>query len=176
MILQPLSARRPSRRAMLAGLASAAGAGSLAACSSLAPEVPTTALTVSITADEQINPNEKGLPSPILLRIYELKSATVFQEASFFDLLDKDTGKLGADLVSKREFELKPGEATHYDRTAPVETRHVGVIAGFRQIEAAQWRAVVEITPEQASTLLIKISALAVTLTRRDERRTLGLF
>ncbi|MFC6746752.1 type VI secretion system lipoprotein TssJ [Methylobacterium persicinum] len=164
--------RRMSRRDLMLGFASATA---LAGCSS-APDMPTTPLNVTINADEQINPNESGIPSPIVLRIYELKSPTAFEQASFFDLLDHDTTKLGTDLVAKREFEMKPGEKGAYTRDAPAEVRHVGIIAGFRQIDVAQWRAVVAIKPESDNALLISVTALAAKIERQRDRRTFGLF
>ncbi len=75
---------------------------------------------------------------------------TVFEETSIFDLLDKDTARLGSDLVSKRELELKTGDRTSIHSLFPIETRYIGVIAGFRQVDVAQWRSSIVLAPGSA--------------------------
>lgn len=71
---------------------------------------------------------------------------------------------------------MKPGEKGAYTRDAPVEVRHVGIIAGFRQIDVAQWRSVVAIKPESDNALLISVTALAARIERQRDRRSFGLF
>jgi type VI secretion system protein VasD len=105
------------------------------------------------------------------LRIYELKSLTAFQAASFFDLLDDDTKALGQDLVAKREIEIKPGEKQAFDRKTPVETHFIGVIAGFRVMDTAKWRASVEIEAERAGAVVVKVTAQTVTINVTKDKR-----
>ncbi|MHB8885001.1 MAG: type VI secretion system lipoprotein TssJ [Methylovirgula sp.] len=145
----------------------------LADCASMAPK--TTPLKFLVQADKSINPDEQGNPYPIVLRIYELKQDTQFNQMSYFDLADSDTNKLGADLVAKREIELKPGDTQKFERDTPVETRYIGVIAGFRNIQNAQWRAVGEIKPERGNQIVIQVTAYAVSL-KAVADKTLGLF
>jgi type VI secretion system protein VasD len=135
----------------------------LSACSST-PAVKKSGLQVVIEADDTINLNEQRDPSPIVLRFYELKSPTVFNQATFFELFDKDSERLGADLVSKREFEVKPQDKLDFTRETPIETKHLGVIAGFREINSAQWRDIVDIVPERDNQIVVKVTSLAVDL------------
>ncbi|AZO78239.1 MULTISPECIES: type VI secretion system lipoprotein TssJ [unclassified Bosea (in: a-proteobacteria)] len=165
----------PTRRSLLAGLAVGAGAPLIAACSSGPPAAKTTSLEFGIEADQEINANENGDPSPIVLRVYELKTKNAFEQASFFELLDSDTAKLGADLVSKRELEVKPGEKSSFKRESPTEAKHIGVIAGFRQIEVAQWRSLVDIVPDRDNAFLITVRALAVKIELQRASRNFGL-
>lgn len=155
--------RRPSRREVaLTGI----GGGllvALSACSST-PAAKKSGLKVVIEADDTINLNEQRDPSPIVLRFYELKSPTIFNQATFFELFDKDSEKLGADLVSKREFEVKPQDKLDFTRETPVETKHLGVIAGFREINSAKWRDIVDIVPERDNQIVVKVTSLAVEL------------
>jgi type VI secretion system protein VasD len=149
----------PLRRALvLGGLAVLGGCGGTPA-----PKV--SPLRVQITADPSINPNADDDPSPTVVRIYELKSDTTFRQADFFALFDNDAQTLGADLISKREFELLPGAKQSYERDAPIETDFVGVIAGFRDINTAQWRAIAPVKRERVNDLIITVTALAVTIT-----------
>ena len=135
----------------------------------------TTGLRFIVSADELINPNAESQPSPVLLRIYELKSLTAFTQANFFELLDNDTALLGSDMIAKREIEIKPEERQAFDRATPVETHFIGVIAGFRENDKAIWRASLELTPEQSGSVVVKLTAQAVSISfTRD--KSLGLF
>lgn len=155
----------PLRRHLCGWLAASVGASWIGGCALPKPEV-TTPLTVTIDADAEINTNEKGNPSPVVLRLYELTATETFERASFFELLDGDTAKLGTELVAKREFEIKPGETKVLTRDSPAATRHLGVIAGFREITAAEWRAIVDVKPDQDNAFLLSITATTVTLRR----------
>lgn len=164
----------PTRRAVvLGGLAT--GSVSLAGCGQVDLTPKTLQLRFLVDADLQINPNEQQEPSPILLRVYELKSVTQFLQAQFFELLDNDSQKLGPDLVAKREFEMKPGDKQEFTRQTPLETRHIGVIAGFRAIDAARWRASTELDPDRGTNVVISVTAQAVDITTSSIRR-FGLF
>jgi type VI secretion system protein VasD len=164
-------AARSSRRRLLAALplllVSACGGGDKG------PK--TTGLRYIVDADELINPNTESQPSPVLLRIYELKSLNAFQQATFFELLDNDTALLGQDMVAKREIEIKPGERQAFDRATPVDSRFIGVIAGFRENDKATWRASLELVPEQSGAIVVKLTAQAVSISLTRDR-SFGLF
>lgn len=164
---------RPTRRGTLAWLISAP---SLVGGCAGTPTVKTTSLEFGIEADQEININTNGEPSPVVLRVYELKTKSAFEQASFFELLDGDSAKLGADLVAKREFEVKPGEKASFKRDSPTDAKHIGVIAGFREIETAQWRSVVDIVPDRDNAFVIQVTALAVKITLARASRNFGVF
>lgn len=149
----------PSRRLVLAG-----GALLLTGCGG-APKPKVSPLRVQIIADPSINPNADDDPSPTVVRVYELKSDTKFRQADFFALFDNDATTLGADLVGKREFEIKPGQTETYERDVPIEAEYIGVIAGFRDITSAQWRAAVKIKKEYVNDIIINITSLSVNIT-----------
>jgi type VI secretion system protein VasD len=96
-------------------------------------------LSLSVAAD--VNPDSQSRPSPIVVRVYQLKDDTAFKDADFFTLYDKEQGTLSAALLSREEFELVPGDHRVIDYQLPVEARFVGVAAAFRDIRNAEWRA-----------------------------------
>lgn len=165
--------RVTTRRLVVTGLAALLGVFTLAACASLEPKK--TPVKFFVQADQSINPDAQGNPFPIVLRIYELKQSSQFSQLAFFDLLDTDASKLGSDLVAKREIEMKPGDKQSFDRDTPLDTRYIGVIAGFRNLENAQWRAVAEITPDHGNEIVIKVTAFSVNIDSR-RTKTFGLF
>lgn len=142
----------------------------LGACSS-DRSAKTTPLKFFIEADQVINPNERGEPSPVVLRIYELKSTSSFMQAQFFELLDNDAAKLGADLVGKHEIELKPGDKSELERNTSIDTKHVGIVAWFRVGPGAEWRRTTEITPERNNAVVVKVTAQAISIEKDSSRR-----
>ncbi|WP_426441377.1 type VI secretion system lipoprotein TssJ [Bradyrhizobium genosp. P] len=136
----------------------------------------TTPIRFVIEADELVNPNTHGNPSPVVIRIYELKSTTSFTQAQFFELFDDDAKRLGPDLVAKREVELTPGDTVDFERDTPIETRNVGVIAGFRSGNDAQWRSTAEIKPNRDNKISVKLTAQAVSIEEEASRKWWKIF
>jgi len=157
-----------NRRSCLLG--SLALAATLGACSTQR-EPKTSGIKFLIEADSLVNPNEKGEASPVVVRVYELKSVTAFMQASFFDLLDNDTQKLGADLVAKREFELKPGAREEFERETPIETKSIGVVAWFRNLDQADWRKTFDVDSERNNDIVVKVTAQSISIDTDSSRK-----
>jgi len=121
-------------------------------------------IRTSVTTDSGVNPDSRGRPSPVVVRLLELKSLTGFESADFFSLFERDKETLGADLVAREELQLRPGEQRSFERTLQADTTYVGVIAAFRDLERARWRAAVPVKPKKSMPLIIKIDALAVSM------------
>jgi type VI secretion system protein VasD len=124
-----------------------------------------TAVSGSIAASPKANPSVSRRPSPLLVRVYELKTPTAFNAADFVSLYQRDQAELGADLVARDELTLSPGETRPWAKTLAAETRFIGVFAAYRDLEHARWRAVVPIQPGQKQQLVIQADELAVTAT-----------
>ncbi|WP_269584527.1 type VI secretion system lipoprotein TssJ [Roseibium sp. Sym1] len=144
----------------------------LAACSRVPPPTP---IKVQLQADEYTNPNENGDPSPVVVRVYQLKEVTAFQNAEYFDLADNDKKVLGGDLIGVQEYEMTPGKSQDYNRDVSSEATHIGVIASFRDIENAQWRDSIELKQEKKNEFVIYLTTLAVRIQKLRSRR-LGVF
>ncbi len=127
-----------------------------------------TTIEANIVAAEDLNPDYDGQASPLVVRMYELKSPTAFNNASFFALYDSDVAELGDDLKGKEEIELRPGDKLEFERELQPETRFVGFIAGYRDIENAAWRAVAEVPEGESTDLKIDFGRLAVKIVEVD--------
>ena len=114
---------------------------------------------LSIQAAQNVNPDINGRASPILLRFFELKSTAAFNNADFFTLYDQSVGELGADYVAHFDVEMKPGESIEIQREFMLDTRYLGVIAAYRDINNSVWRRVVDIEVDSNSDLLITLSS-----------------
>lgn len=128
---------------------------------------PPAELAAKVLASEHLNPNADGIASPIVVRLYELKSTANFDDSDFFSLYDDDTSALGADLVAKDEFRFKPGEERQIHRQLDPGTRFIGVLAAYRDLEGSTWRASTPIQEHRvnAYTLLLDRNEVSITQT-----------
>lgn len=92
------------------------------------------AMTVAAAADT--NPDGSGRPSPIVVRVYQLKTDAAFKGADFFALYDDDQKVLGAELISRDEYVMNPSERKTIDVTVSRDTRFIGALAAFRDRNA----------------------------------------
>jgi len=139
----------------------------IVACSSLPWPIFPTRIDAHILASFEINPDADGRPSPMVVRVYELKSKNVFDEADFFKLYDEEAATLGGDLLNREEFEVAPGEGRNYEHKAHDDTRFLGVIAAYRDITHAHWRASFELEQNSKNKLVIQIGKQSVSINRQ---------
>ncbi|MHC8369308.1 type VI secretion system lipoprotein TssJ [Pseudomonas sp. MDT1-85] len=119
----------------------------LAGCSSLSPYSTVTKLNLKLTASDQLNPDLNGRPSPIVVRLLELKHPVTFENADFFSLYERAKESLVPDLVASEELELRPGETIELKLSVEEGSRYVGVLAAYRDLPETKWRYTVQITP-----------------------------
>ena len=118
-----------------------------------------------ISAAADLNPSATQRPSPLVLRIYELRSDTAFNKADFIALYQSEQSAIGADLVLKDEFMLQPGETRSYERMLSIETRWLAVFGIYRNVERAVWRAIAPVPPGKSLKLSISAQSQALSLT-----------
>lgn len=134
----------------------------VAACGSKPPPPPL--LKGDIKVDKRVNPDGSGRPSPVVLRVYELKSLSAFNTADFFALFEKEGETLGGDLLGREEFQLDPGETRAYQRQLQPDTKFIGVVAAFRDLERARWRQTAPL-PDKKKSLKITFGLQAEAVT-----------
>lgn len=140
----------------------------LAGCGSASPKPPNpTVVEVLIEASSGLNPDSKGRASPIVMRFFELKTHAAFNGADFFSVWDRERETFGAELVAREEFSLRPSETTTFKRTLQPETRYLGVVAAFRDLEHAQWRADYSVKPHETQSFVIRLDQRSVTVLRK---------
>lgn len=123
----------------------------LAGCSTLSPYSHLTKLHLRLTASDQLNPDLNGRPSPIVVRLYELKHAVAFENADFFSLYERAREALAPDMVATEELELRPGETLELKLSVQKGSRYVGVVAAYRDLSQASWRSTLHLAPRTAT-------------------------
>jgi type VI secretion system protein VasD len=133
---------------MTRALTFVAAAGLLAACLAGCkskppkpepPPPPPKPAMVIVTRD--VNPDLAGRPSPIVVRVYQLKEEGAFNSANYYALIDKEQETLGQSLVSREEYELQPGTTREVQLKIPPESRYLGAVAGYRNLNNSKWKA-----------------------------------
>lgn len=133
-----------------------------------APPPPPTVLTAVLRAQANVNPDIRGRPSPVTVRVYLLRRRNLFEGADFFALYERDKDILGADVVDKEELQLMPGDTHQIEKQLTPEVAFIGVFAAFRDLERAQWRSALAVIPRQKNNLLINLEQSIVTISRRN--------
>ena len=121
-------------------------------------------LTVDVLAAARLNPSVSGRPSPVVVRIYELKAAAPFESADFVSLFDKEQATLGGDVIARDEFVLGPSESMAIKRDLSADSKFIAVMAAFRDLERAKWRAVVPLIAGEDNALSVRLDALTVSI------------
>jgi type VI secretion system protein VasD len=126
---------------------------------------PAKPLLVLVTASATINPGLNERPAPVVLRLYELRSSSSFDSADFFALLQKEGQVLGADLLVRDEYQLKPGEQLELSRKLSAGVTRVAAMVAFRDLERAIWKTSISIGNPPPSQLRVTIDERRVQLT-----------
>jgi type VI secretion system protein VasD len=106
-----------------------------------------------LVASNDANPDIGGRPSPIVVRVFQLRGAAEFANADFFALYGSEKEALGASLVQREEYVMRPGQRLETQMELAPETRYIGAIAAFRDVNGARWRA---LQPRPARPLFSK--------------------
>lgn len=120
-----------------------------------------TDLKIEFLVDANINPNESGRPSPLFIRMYELKSNKMLKNADFLDIFEADKEALGADLVVKHKLKrIKPGENRVDQFVLDPEAKYVGLYAEFFNFKAAKYKLIIPVVVNNVfrNSVAIRIS------------------
>lgn len=120
---------------------------------------PSTDLIINVS--KNVNPDTSDRPSPVVMKIFELSSRTIFDTQDFFSLYDTPEKLLGPDLIKKDELELQPNTVQKYKMSLNRNTRYVGVVVAYRNIDQARWRAVIEVDPTGYDDINVNVEAIA---------------
>jgi type VI secretion system protein VasD len=155
-----------------------AGVLSLAACTSsggggaapsldpaAAPPAAPRSLQITISASADINPGPSGKAAPLSISLYVLRSPGKFQSLDYFGLKDRGASELASDLVTSSSVSVRPGEKKTVTLTAGPDAGYIGVAAGYREIDSAQWRSQTDIG--EATNFEVRAGKSSVSISKR---------
>lgn len=120
-----------------------------------------TDLTLVLRVDSDINPDDKRKPSPLYIRLYELKATKMLRNADFLGLYERDTEVLGADFVAKQELKrILPGGNRMDSFVLHKETRYIALYAEFLDYKAAKYIVIAPVVANNviSTTVTVRVS------------------
>jgi type VI secretion system protein VasD len=126
-------------------------------------------IDLAVASQINSNPDHTGRPSPVIVKVYELRSDLAFSQSDFRPLFETPVQVLGADLLAADELVLVPGEARRITYEPVEGTRFLGLLAGFRQAERAKWKVVSPVDFEEVNTVGIEIRDATLILIPAEE-------
>ncbi len=151
-----------SRRTLLKLLPLLAVPAALARCAP--PPKPPAVLTLTIIGSGEQNPDMSGKPSPVAVRIYQLTATAKFERGDVFALTEHEQQTLGQDDAGSQEFVLSPNETQTKIFELKPGVQSIGVVALYRDIDRAQWRAVAPVASSGPTKLALNVGKLAISL------------
>ncbi|WDU64691.1 type VI secretion system lipoprotein TssJ [Pseudomonas poae] len=145
--------------------------GLLAGCSSISPFSTLTKLDLTLTAGDAVNPDLHGRPSPVVLRLIELRHPVAFENADFFSLYARAEQTLPKDWVSSEELEMRPGERQALKLSLEPQSRYVGVLVAYRDLPHVQWRLVLPVAPAQLTRADLVLDHTGIRIDAPDTRK-----
>lgn len=147
---------------------------SLASCSKVNGSGKTigldTDLRLVIQTDKDINPDANNRPSPVFVRMYELKSPIIFHQADFMSLFNKDKAVLEADFINKQDLKIfVPGDKRESSFVLNKGTKFVALYAEFLQYQNANYKVIFPVTPGNivGNRIYVKITGNHMVLTEK---------
>ena len=128
---------------------------------------PPAVLTLSIAGSADQNPDINGAPAPIAIRIYQLTATAKFERGDVFALTEREQQTLGTDSAGSQEFVIAPNEKRTLKFELKPMVQAIGVVALYRNIDAAQWRADAPVATSGPTDLTLNIAKLAISLKPR---------
>lgn len=115
---------------------------------------------LSISVAEEVNQDELGRSSPIVIRLYELKKEVAVEGMDFFSIYDQTEPDFKTAVSSMKEFQVNPGQKLEQLLVTDVSTKYLMLVAAFKDIDNSQWKVVHEI--EQSDELALVIEGKSI--------------
>jgi type VI secretion system protein VasD len=139
-------------------------AATLALARCAAPPPPPAVLTLTVAAGADQNPNPSGQPAAVKLFLFQLSATGKFESADVFALVERAQATLGQDMAAVEDISVAPGETRTLERQLKHDVQFLGVVALFRDIDRAKWRAIAPVAVSGPTKLTLKTAGTTVTL------------
>lgn len=124
---------------------------------------PSSQLVLNISAAPNINPNVRGEPSPLEIRIYQLTDGQAFKQADFVQLYNDPQGVLKTELLLARQLKsISPNESRQELLPLSPEIKYIGIIAGFADYGNAKGKLLYKPTIIHSTVMNINIDGINI--------------
>lgn len=129
-----------------------------------------TDLKLTFIVDGNINPDDYKRPSPVFVRLYQLKSPTAFNKADFIDLYERDEEILGGDVVSKQVLKpIAPSEERTERFVLESGVSQIALYAEFSQYRGSNYKVIFPVTENNVirNAVTVKISGTDISIVKK---------
>jgi type VI secretion system protein VasD len=136
---------------------------SLASCTAVNTKVGSfldldTDLKLSFAVDKNVNPDDSKVSSPVIVRMYELKSTKAFENANFIDLYERDSEVLGKTMITQQSLKpIQPNENRTARFVLSKGTKYIGLYAEFLQYENAKYKVIIPVAETNVVSSTAKV-------------------
>jgi type VI secretion system protein VasD len=109
-------------------------------------------VTLNIYAADNINPNERGNPRPVVVRLYQLKNDVKMENATYDEILLKDKETLGDDNLKMDEVEIFPNDLVQVKFERNKEATVLAGVALFHSPKGNSWKTFYAFPPTPADS------------------------
>lgn len=107
--------------------------------------LPSPKLLSTLTTSGDINPNNNDRPSPLVVTMYQLNNAKVFNESDFASLYKNPQQLLGSTLIATKTLYVVPNTKYQVNWKMNKDTKYIAVMAAFNQINEAKWKDITKL-------------------------------
>ena len=125
-------------------------------------------VSLQVYAADNLNADSNGKGISAVMRIYKLKDANAFNQASADNLADTERAKqfLGADLIDIKEHLLLPGQRYQLQEKVDAKNGFLGIAIQFRNPHPQRWKLAMSNTEIKENTpIVIGAHACALSVT-----------
>ncbi|WP_279616256.1 type VI secretion system lipoprotein TssJ [Caballeronia sordidicola] len=128
---------------------------------------PPREVPLTLYAAPNLNAANDNRPFALVVRLYTLKDATSFQQASFDTFTDpsREKAALGEDLIRVREVTLIPGQRYTVKEKVTREAGALGIVALFRDPAQQRWKFAFDPVKSEKSGIMVGLHNCAMTVT-----------
>jgi len=97
---------------------------------------------LKIQASNDLNTDNHHHAFSVVVRVYQLKQSSAFQQAYYDIFLDplKETAAFGSDVVAVKEITLIPGQTFINTEKISATADYIGIVALFHAPASARWK------------------------------------
>ena len=97
---------------------------------------------VRVVAKGNINPNENELTAPVAIFVYQLSSKKNFLDIPYEKLA---MGEKFDGYIYRDSWVIWPNQKREYKCNLLEESKYIGIVVGYHELEAKKWKAVKKI-------------------------------
>ena len=122
--------------------------------------------SLKIQASKDLNTDAYNRAFSVVVRVYQLKQSSAFQQAFYNIFLDpeKEKAALGADIIAVKEITLIPGQAFMNTEKISAAADYIGIVTLFHTPASARWKLTFPTKALDKKGIALGISACSMTV------------